>query len=129
MEETTTTQVETKFCKECGGKILRKAVICPLCGCQVEETATATAAAPQQIVINNSNQNANVAAMPFGARLRDKWVALFLCFFLGFCGAHKFYEGKFGAGVVYMCTFGLFFWGWAFDFLTLLGKPNQYYVI
>ncbi len=127
MEETTTTQVETKFCKECGGKILRKAVICPLCGCQVEETAAAT---PQQIVINNSNQNtnANVNAVPFGARLRDKWVAIILCIFLGFCGGHKFYEGKIGAGVLYMFTFGLFFWGWAVDFLTLLGKPNPYYV-
>ena len=132
MEETTTTTVqgETKFCKECGQKIAKKAVICPHCGCQVEETKTESAAAPQ-IVINNSNtnqnQNVNMAAGMFG-RPRNKWVALLLCVFFGWFGAHKFYEGKGGIGILYLLTAGLFGIGVFFDFFAILSKPNPYYV-
>ena len=133
MEENITVQ-ETKFCKECGQKIAKKAVICPLCGCQVEEMQNN--AAPQQIVINNSNQssntntntNQNVGMIP-GARLRNKWVSLILCAFLGYLGAHKFYEGKTLGGLLYLCTFGFFFIGVVLDFIALLGKPNPYIVV
>ena len=130
MEETTTTTVqgETKFCKECGQKIAKKAVICPHCGCQVEETKTE--AAPQ-IVINNSNtnqnQNVNMVAGMFG-RPMNKWVALLLCVFFGWFGAHKFYEGRGGIGILYLFTAGLFGIGVFFDFFAILFKPNPYYV-
>lgn len=131
MQESNTATQETKFCKECGQKIAKKAVICPHCGCQVEETQASNAA--PQIVINNSNQNQNTnqnmnGAIPIGARLRNKWVAFFLCVFLGYVGAHKFYEGRIGSGLLYLCTFGLFGFGWFFNSISLLGKPNPYYV-
>ena len=134
MEENTTVVQETKFCKECGQKIAKKAVICPHCGCQVEDMAKNDA--PQQIIINNSNQNqnqntnnnTNVGVVP-GARLRNKWVALALCIFAGYLGAHKFYEGKTLAGLLYLCTGGLFFIGIVLDVLALLGKPNPYLVV
>ncbi len=128
MEESTTTQ-ETKFCKECGQKILKKAVICPHCGCQGEETKIDST--PQQIIINNSNQNQNSSnnvGFPLGARIKDKWTAFFLCLFLGFLGAHKFYEGKIFMGIIYLFTGGLFGFGWFFNTITLLCKPNPYYV-
>ena len=127
MEENATVTQETKFCKECGQKIAKKAVICPHCGCQVEETQQA---APQ-IVINNSNQNTNSnvnAGLPVGAKLKRKWVSFFLCLFLGYLGAHKFYEEKFGMALVFMFTGGLFGIGWFFNLLSLLGKPDPYYV-
>ncbi len=131
MDGNSTIQQETKFCKECGQKIAKKAVICPHCGCQVEETKAEAAVTPQ-IVINNSNQNQNQnsvnATVPFGARLRSKWVALFLCVCLGFLGGHKFYEGKGGVGILYACTFGMFFIGVFIDFFNILSKPNPYYV-
>lgn len=133
MEENTTVQQETKFCKECGQKIAKKAVICPHCGCQVEEMKNE---ATPQIVINNSNQNQNQntnnnlnAGVPVGARLRRKWVSFFLCLFLGYFGAHKFYEGKTGMGVVYALTGGLCGIGWIFDIINILGKPDPYYVL
>ena len=127
MEENATVTQETKFCKECGQKIAKKAVICPHCGCQVEETQQAS----PQIVINNSNQNTNSnvnAGVPFGAKLKRKWVAFFLCLFLGFFGAHKFYEERIGMGLLYLFTGGLFGCGWCFNLLSLLGKPDPYYV-
>ena len=44
------------------------------------------------------------------------------------CG-HKFYEGKADMGILYLFTGGLFCIGAFIDFLSLLAKPNPYYVI
>lgn len=60
--------------------------------------------------------------------MKSKWVAFFLCFFFGVLGAHKFYEGKVLLGIVYILTVGLFGIGVLFDLVTLLFKPNPYYV-
>ena len=115
---------ETKFCKECGEKIAKKAVVCPKCGCQVENTASA---APQ-IVIENQNQNVQSQnAVPVGME-KNKWVALLLLLFFGAVGGHKFYEGKVGMGVLYIFTLGLLGVGVIVDFFTLLFKPTHYYV-
>jgi restriction system protein len=119
----------TKFCKHCGKPIAKEAVICPLCGCQVEELHQQPAAQPN-IIINNSNANTNtnVNNVGCGPRMRNKWVAFFLCLFLGYLGAHKFYEGKVGMGILYFFTFGLCGIGWVVDLIRLLLKPNPYYV-
>ena len=125
---TTATQENTKFCKHCGAKIPMAAVICTHCGCQVEEVKKTE---QPNIVINNANTNTNtnnVNAAMFGVRVKNKWVALLLCFFLGYFGAHKFYEGKIGGGILYLFTFGLFGIGWLVDCIVLLCKPNPYYV-
>ena len=134
MDNQTTTQeaIKTKFCKHCGAKIPEDAVICTTCGRQVEEIKTAQPSTPN-IVINNANSNTNtntntnVVNCAMG-RAKNKWVAILLCVFLGYLGGHKFYEGKFGMGLVYMFTCGLFFIGIVIDFLALLAKPNPYYV-
>lgn len=119
-----------KFCRHCGGRIPEAAVICTLCGCQVEEVKKAE---QPNIVINNSNTNANTNVSAniggvFGVRARNKWVAFVLCLFLGYLGAHKFYEGRAGMGILYLFTFGLFGIGWFVDCITLLCKPNPYFV-
>lgn len=128
MDNANETQVRTKFCQHCGGKIPEAAVICTLCGCQVEQVKKTE---QPNIVINNSNTNSNVNTNmvgAFGLRPKNKWVAFFLCLFLGFIGAHKFYENKGGMGVLYVLTFGLFGIGWFIDTIVLLFKPNPYYV-
>ena len=107
------------YCKEDLGHVLDEA------------KQTATAAAPVINITNsneNTNTNNNINAAMFGIRTRNKWVAFFLCLFLGFLGAHKFYEGKAGAGILYLFTGGLFGIGWFIDCITLLCKPNPYYV-
>ena len=121
----------TKFCKHCGEKIAEKAVVCPKCGCQVEEIDSKSE--QPSVVINNTNTNANtnVNSNVNGAAMgnpRNKWVAFCLCLFLGFVGAHKFYEGKAGMGILYLCSCGLCFIGVIIDLIVILGKPNPYYV-
>ena len=123
---------DTKFCKHCGKSIKEAAVICPHCGCQVEEVKNTTAAAPN-IVINNSNTNVNtnknnMAGVAGQGRPKNKWISFLLCFFLGGFGAHKFYEGKIGMGILYLFTAGLFGIGWLIDIILILLKPNPYYV-
>lgn len=127
MENTTVSQEKTKFCKFCGAKIHEEAVICTQCGRQVEETKRSE---QPNIVINNSNTNTNtnVNAAMLGVRVKNKWVAFFLCLFLGYLGVHKFYEGRVGMGILYLLTAGLFGIGWIIDCIVLLCKPNPYYV-
>lgn len=121
---------KTKFCKHCGEKIPYDAVICTACGRQVEKLESNTA--QPNIVINNENNNTNVNKNNVGVyalgRAKNKWVALALCFFLGFFGAHKFYEGKIGMGILYLFTGGLFGIGVLIDFIKLLFKPNPYLI-
>lgn len=120
MEET---QVNTKFC---GEKIAEDAILCTHCGRQVEQLKSEQ----PQVIVNNTNTNTNVNKnINAGGRgAKDKWVALILCIFLGFLGAHKFYEGKILLGIVYFFTFGFFGIGIFIDFFSLLFKPNPYYV-
>lgn len=115
---------QTKFCKYCGGKIPADAVVCILCGRQVE-AFTSAQAAPPNVIVNNVNQNTNIVG---SGRQRSKWVALLLCLFFGYLGAHKFYEGKVGRGILYLFTLGVFGFGILIDFIALLFKPNPYYV-
>lgn len=128
-ENGTAVQENMKFCKHCGAKIPNAAVICTHCGCQVEEIGKNE---QPNIVINNANTNTNtntnVNAAMLGIRAKNKWVAFFLCLFLGYLGAHKFYEGKTGMGILYLFTAGIFGIGWFIDCVVLLFKPNPYYV-
>ncbi len=51
---------------------------------------------------------------------KDKTISFLLCLFLGIFGAHKFYDGKTGLGVLYFFTGGLFGIGWIVDTVKLL---------
>lgn len=42
-----------------------------------------------------------------------------LCLTLGYLGAHKFYEKKYGLGILYFFTFGIFGFGWLIDIVKL----------
>ena len=108
--------------------------ILPECGTPALELQNAPQAQPVQqapIVITNTNTNMNTNPnLVYGVagREKNKWVAVLLCLFLGFFGAHKFYEGKIGMGILYIFTVGLFGFGVIIDLIVLLLKPNPYYV-
>lgn len=101
------------YCKNCGSVIERNAKFCPDCG------AAQNGAAPQQPVINVVNQNTNINKN-FGYIHKRKWVAFFLCLFLGYFGAHRFYVGKIGTGIIWLFTAGFFGIGWILDLIFIL---------
>ena len=117
-----------RYCRSCGRQLSASADYCPICG---QSTRPQAAHAPtyyppaQQpnVIINNVN---TVNAV--NGREKNKWVAFLLCLFLGYFGAHKFYEGKVGMGILYLLTAGLIGIGWLIDCIILLTKTNPYYV-
>lgn len=67
------------------------------------------------IVNTNVNDNTGLNYPP-----KNKMVALLLCFFLGGLGAHRFYVGKAGTGLLYLFTLGLCGIGVLIDFILIL---------
>lgn len=57
---------------------------------------------------------------------KELGIAYLLWFFCGLWGVHKFYLEKFGMGVLYLLTFGLFFIGWFIDLFTLPSQVERY---
>lgn len=116
-----------KYCKHCGELIDKDCIICPKCGKQVEDLKSNDA----PIIINNSASSSASASASVSTpivvhgKAKNKWISLLLCIFT-ICG-HKFYEGKFGLGLLYLFTAGLFGIGWIIDIVSLIGKPNPYY--
>lgn len=49
-------------------------------------------------------------------------IELCLCLLLGWAGAHKFYVGKTGIGILYLFTLGLFGFGWIIDTIKCVFK-------
>ncbi len=52
--------------------------------------------------------------------IKKKSLALILCMLSGCIGVHRFYVGKTGTGILYLCTFGLFGLGTLVDFFVIL---------
>ena len=50
---------------------------------------------------------------------KNKKTALLLCIVLGILGVHYFYVGRIGKGVLYLCTGGLFGFGWIADIIKI----------
>ncbi|HPB06150.1 MAG TPA: TM2 domain-containing protein [Prolixibacteraceae bacterium] len=73
---------QEKYCFSCGEAIFSKAEICPKCG------------VPQPDIVRNKTLN-------------NRWIAaVLLCWILGVFGAHRFYLGRTGSGVLMLITIG-----------------------
>ena len=77
---------QTKFCTACGNQIHALAEICPVCG--VRQMAPPVHAYPGAVMPGHSG--------------KDKTAAALLALLLGGIGAHKFYLGKVGQGILYL---------------------------
>jgi restriction system protein len=79
---------------------------------------------PGQQVIQVTMNAPNQAGRNYTTMVSDKSrkTALLLCIFLGFIGAHHFYVGRMGKGILYFFTGGLFCVGWLLDILQILLK-------
>ncbi|MBS6206710.1 MAG: TM2 domain-containing protein [Firmicutes bacterium] len=63
--------------------------------------------------------------------IKSKTVTLILCILFGYIGAHRYYVGKIGSGILYTFTIGVFLIGWIADIISIasgsftdsLGEP------
>ncbi len=104
-----------KYCSHCGREINDNAWVCRYCGCTQKQP---------MVNINHHHHCDCGHCQPV---VKDKWISLLLCFFLGVFGIHKFYERKIALGILYLFTGGLCGVGVVVDFIMLLFKPRFYY--
>lgn len=124
--------MSANYCSECGYSIKKNQKSCSGCGKLLSEPEPT----PEKQVHNTyqhvTNVNVTTRRGPY-----NKVVSLLLLFFVGYIGAHKFYEGKTSVGVLYIFLIA-FSWlivpgiilGFALllDFISLLFKPFEYYI-
>ena len=84
MSEPITKGPDEKFCSECGAIIKLKAEICPKCG------------------VRQFGQSPVINLGPVANNGKSRIAAALFAFFLGGFGAHKFYLGQTGLGIVYL---------------------------
>lgn len=116
-------------CANCGAPLDRENRFCPYCG-NALETAENAQNSKQEIHIHYHQEQPAETKVKYvyvpaeRKSTRSRLVALVLCVILGVFGAHRFYVGKIGTGLLYLFTWGLFGIGWLADvIILLLGKP------
>jgi len=87
---------KAKFCFSCGDVIESHALVCPRCG-TAQPTASTPSASEKRIL-----------------------PAFLLCFLLGVFGAHRFYVGKIGTGLLQLFTLGGCGIWWLVDMILLV---------
>lgn len=80
-------------CERCGQDLLPDAIYCKQCGEPVDGGRR-----PRRRAFKEEEQVSD----------RSRLIALLLCVLLGYLGFHRFYVGKFGTGVLWLLTLGLF---------------------
>lgn len=88
MSDSSVKASDEKFCSECGSVIRAKAEICPKCG------------------VRQMNKPMSINLGPVAENGKSRIAAALFAVFLGGFGAHKFYLGQVGLGIVYL----IFFW-------------------
>ena len=76
---------------------------------------------PQQYVPPYANVNAvgHVVLVNDVPSDKSKTATLLLCVFFGYFGAHCFYARRPGRGILFLFTYGLFFFGWIWDIVMI----------
>lgn len=91
------------YCNKCGRQF--EGNFCPNCGAGAQNTYSTQ----PQTQANFNEQHSD----------RDWLVTLILSIVLGHLGAHRFYCGKIGTGIVWLLTGGCFLIGYIVDLVTI----------
>lgn len=102
------------LCPNCGKENPDDSYYCRGCGFSLKENAPSTNPAGSE----SSESHKKTSTAP--CEIKSKKTALILCLFLGFLGAHRFYVGKYGTGILYLLTLGFFSLGWFFDLFSMI---------
>ena len=109
-------------CPNCGADASTK--FCPYCGSEMPYAGPDTVI--NQTIINNYYQDSyddvdsiEVRREHSKVSTKKKSMALIWCILLGLAGAHYFYVGKIGKGILYLFTCGLFGIGWIVDIIRI----------
>jgi TM2 domain len=90
------------YCARCGGVMSATDRFCHACGWEVGSARALRIPTP---VVNPSDRN--------------RLTALLLCVFLGWFGAHRFYVGKIGTGLIWLFTLGFMGIGVIYDIIFI----------
>ena len=118
-------------CPNCGAEANGR--FCEYCGSRVEDPNVKTVhivnnyygdARPRRDESDGAQQGRAFYAQAATAPADDfsdksRVVALILCLLLGVFGAHHFYCGRVGIGILYLLTLGLFGIGWFVDLILI----------
>lgn len=106
-------------CPYCGAETFSK--VCEYCGSEMPHENSEMVINLNQTVVNNCYYNEKCEQVISNKSIssKRKSVALIWCVFLGMFGAHYFYIGKIGKGILYLFTAGLFGFGWIIDIIRI----------
>lgn len=90
MNDSQSKGLDEKYCSECGSVIKTKAEICPKCG------------------VRQFNQPASINLGSLASNGKSRIATALFALILGSFGAHRFYLGQIGLGVLYL----VFCWTW-----------------
>jgi len=113
--------IRKKKCPRCGEEMPEDMFYCMNCGYKFRKS--------EKNEKNDDLESGIQRVQKKGGTWRNKWVSFWLCFFFGWLGIHKFYEGKPVMGLLYLFTLGLLGIGWIVDIVLIARKPNPYQVI
>ncbi len=89
-----------KYCTKCGAKLAEDDKFCPVCGAHQEAKEPNQSSTVYNPIIEEEKEQLEASS-------KSRAVAAILCFFFGGVGAHNFYVGKMGLGImrIMLCGF------------------------
>lgn len=98
------------YCQNCGREIKENDKFCPYCGAENKsQNSSYTTTTTTYTAARNDDSVSPLSRL----------VAFLLCLFLGGFGAHRFYAGKIGTGLLWLFTCGCFGIGSLVDLILI----------
>lgn len=118
-------------CKHCGAEVGSEYRLCPYCRTELEYPTQNNGGSQPTIIVQNvingtdtTQAQKQVHNITYNqpntmCSKKSKALTLILVILLGYVGAHHFYVGKVGLGIVWLFTGGLFGFGWIYDIIKV----------